>query len=178
MLILVGPSASGKTQVVQNLIRNYHYQKMVTYTTRSMRVNEVDGIDYYFLTMEEFNKRIDKGFFFEHVTYNGNCYGTSISSITNNKVVILEPSGIKYYKDRLSNEVTIIYLFATPSMLQDRMRFRGDSEEAIIKRLSIDKEVFNDSIISLCDYVIDTTNYSLDEVSKMVNDFYQSSLNK
>ena len=54
MLILVGPSASGKTQIVQILRAKYGLNKMVTYTSRQMRPGEREGIDYFFLTKEEF----------------------------------------------------------------------------------------------------------------------------
>ena len=54
MLVIVGPSACGKTQIVNHLIANYGYEKLVTYTTRPMRVNEVNHIDYHFISKEEF----------------------------------------------------------------------------------------------------------------------------
>ena len=61
MLILVGPSASGKTEATKILIEKYNLKKLVTYTTRSMRVHEVNGKDYHFITKEEFiNKMKEK----------------------------------------------------------------------------------------------------------------------
>ena len=54
MIILVGPSASGKTQIGYSLKKIYGLEKVVTYTTRRMRSGEVDGIDYHFITKDEF----------------------------------------------------------------------------------------------------------------------------
>ena len=54
MLILIGPSASGKTEVAKLLAKKYNITKIVTYTTRAPRVNEVNGVDYNFVSVEEF----------------------------------------------------------------------------------------------------------------------------
>ena len=65
MLVIVGPSASGKTQMVQELIKKYKMEKLVTYTTRAMRVGEVNGKDYHFISVEEFEENgiVFKSFF-------------------------------------------------------------------------------------------------------------------
>ena len=54
MIILYGPSACGKTEVAKLLASSYSIKKVITHTTRSKRVNEVNGVDYYFVTKEEF----------------------------------------------------------------------------------------------------------------------------
>ena len=59
MLILIGPSASGKTEVAKLLAKKYNITKIVTYTTRAPRVNEVNGVDYNFVSVEEFAKLIN-----------------------------------------------------------------------------------------------------------------------
>ena len=89
MLVVIGPSASGKTQIVNHLIKDYKMQKMVTYTTRPMRVNEVDGLDYHFISKDAFLKKIKEHFFLEYVYYNGNYYGTAKNDLTKEKVVII-----------------------------------------------------------------------------------------
>ena len=97
MLILVGPSASGKTEVVKKLISEHGMKKLVTYTSRSMRVGEINHVDYHFLERADFEGKIKEGFFLEYVEYNGNYYGTSFEGLDADKVVILEPSGLKHY---------------------------------------------------------------------------------
>ena len=54
MIILVGPSASGKTEIAKILIKEYGYQKFVTTTTRNIRINEKDNADYHFINKEQF----------------------------------------------------------------------------------------------------------------------------
>ncbi len=176
MLVLVGPSASGKTQVVQLLIKNYGMKKMVTYTTRPKRVGEVEGIDYHFLTKEEFQKRILDNFFLEHVIYNGNFYGTSKSSITDDKVVILEPVGLKHYIELVRDKITIIYLKSDEKFLYDRMIRRHDTHEQAMQRLALDKTVFTDELDNLVDYIIDSGDISLQDLTQEVYDKYMQAL--
>ena len=60
MLVLVGPSASGKTEATKLLIEKYNLKKLVTYTTRKIRVNEVNGKDYHFISVDEFKQKIQE----------------------------------------------------------------------------------------------------------------------
>lgn len=85
MLVIIGPSASGKTQIVNTLIKFYKMRKMVTYTTRPIRNHEVNGIDYYFINKEEFLKKIKDDFFLEYVCYNGYYYGTANNELSSVK---------------------------------------------------------------------------------------------
>lgn len=157
MLILVGPSASGKTQIVQILREKYGLSKMVTYTTRQMRPGETEGVDYFFLTKEVFEKRISEGFFIEYVMYNGNYYGTSLSQVSSDKVVILEPNGLKHYLEKLPNDVKVAFLRCSREIVRIRMQGRGDAVDVIEKRLLLDEQVFNKDVMKLADWVIDTS---------------------
>ena len=157
MLILVGPSASGKTQIVKILIEKYGLKKMVTYTSREKRPGEVDGIDYFFLSKEEFEKRIDEGFFIEYVVYNGNYYGTAISQVSSDKVVILEPTGLKHYLNKIKDDVKVVFLRCSREIVRIRMQGRGDHFEIINKRLDLDEKVFNKEVMKLADWIVDTS---------------------
>ena len=157
MLILVGPSASGKTQIVKILREKYGLNKMVTYTSRAMRPGEIEGVDYFFLTKEEFEKRINEGFFIEHVVYNGNYYGTSLSQVSSDKVVILEPTGLKHYLDKIRDEVIVVFLRCSREIVRLRMQARSDDPQVIEKRLILDEKVFNKDVMKLADFIIDTS---------------------
>ena len=63
MIILYGPSACGKTEVAKLLASSYSIKKVITHTTRSKRVNEVNGVDYYFVTKEEFLSLKEQGIY-------------------------------------------------------------------------------------------------------------------
>lgn len=174
MLVIVGPSASGKTQIVQQLIKNYNMEKLVTYTTRPMRVGEVDGKDYHFINKEEFLKKLDEGFFIEHVCYNGNYYGTSFSDLSDNKVVILEPTGLKHYITFARDLIKIVFLKCSKEVLGIRMKIRGDKEEDIRRRLASDGDVFNSEVSKLADLVVDTTPSNIYNDTLIIYNFYQN----
>ena len=67
MLVLVGPSASGKSAIVKCLTKKYGLDKFVTCTTRKIRVGEVNNVDYHFLTLEEFSNLYNDNEFIETV---------------------------------------------------------------------------------------------------------------
>lgn len=164
MIILVGPSASGKTELGK-LLNKYGYNKLVTYTTRNQRVNEIEGIDYHFITKDEFKNLIEQNFFFEYVLYNDNYYGTSNESIKNDTYVILEPNGLLKYRNR--EDTISFYIDVNEEILKKRMINRQDKEEDIIKRLTGDKFVFTNEVKKSCDYVLDGTK-SLEELTNFI----------
>lgn len=178
MLILVGPSASGKTEVVKKLISEHGMKKLVTYTSRSMRVGEINHIDYHFLDRCEFEKKISEGFFLEHVEYNGNYYGTSYEGLDPDKVVILEPSGLKHYIREAKDLIKICYITCSKELRKERMIKRGDDPESIKKRLASDDIIFNAELNDLADWVIYDKDYSLDELTLEVYNAYMGTLNE
>lgn len=178
MLILVGPSASGKTELLKVLIKKHNMKKLVTYTTRPMRVGEVNGVDYYFLNKEDFIEKEKNNFFFETVNYNNNYYGTSKNDFSNDKAVILEPVGLQKYIDEAKDKIVIVVLSCASDILYNRMIMRGDSAESIKKRINGDINWFTDELFKKADLVIDTSYSNLEEDAQKVYDFYQESLNK
>lgn len=176
MLVVIGPSASGKTQIVKILIEQYNMKKLVTYTSRPMRQGEVEGRDYHFIDVDEFKKRIQEDFFLEYVNYNGNYYGTSHSDLTKDKVVILEKQGLMHYVNVARDTVKIVFLVCSKPILRIRMQNRGDSIEAITKRLNGDDDVFNDEIAKLADWIIDTSCSNIYKDAKTIYQLYQNSL--
>ena len=173
MLVIIGPSASGKTQIVNKLIENYNMKKMVTYTTRPMRQHEVDGLDYHFISVDDFQKKIKEGFFLEYVNYNNNYYGTSKNSLSSDKVVILESEGLKKYINEARNQIKIVFIRCSKEIRRIRMTSRGDDIESINKRLLNDDNVFNNEIMKISDFVIDTSNSNTEKDTKTVYDFYK-----
>ena len=90
MIILVGPSASGKTEIAKILTTKYGFKKFVTSTTRAPRVNEINGLDYNFLTEDTFIKMRNNNEFIESTFYNNNYYGTEKKLIDDKTVLIVE----------------------------------------------------------------------------------------
>lgn len=173
MLVIIGPSASGKTQLVQELVNDYGMEKLVTYTTRAMRPNEVNGRDYNFISKEEFNDKIAQNFFLEYTEYHGNYYGTSRSDLAPRKVVILESSGLRNYIKEARDQIKIVFLRCSSNILRLRMLKRGDSIESVNKRLSSDKSVFSNEIAMLADWIVDSSASNIYEDAKIIYNLYK-----
>lgn len=176
MIILVGASATGKTQVGSVISKIYNIDKVVTYTTRPQRVNEEDGKDYHFITKERFYELKEKGFFFETIIYNDNFYGTSLDSLKNDSYLILEPTGMKKYLNSDLHPV-IFYLECDEEIRYKRMKGRKDSNESILKRIEIDKMIFTNEVKELATFIIDVSNKTVEEIAREIYELSHPILN-
>ena len=156
MIVLVGPSASGKTEAAKLLYSIYGIKKVITHTTRPMRIGEKDDVDYHFVSKEEFLTLKEKNYFIETTLYNGNYYGTSKSEVSDNKVLIVDPNGVKSILSLNDPRIIIFRLNADSTTRFNRMIIRGDSIENIEQRISKDKDVFSEDALSFKSINIDT----------------------
>ena len=145
IIILVAPSGSGKTTMADRLLRDFEEIRFsVSATTRSPRKHEIHGTDYYFLSEEAFQQKIDSGEFLEwEEFYNGIRYGTlksDVDRIRNNGFTVLldiEVLGATNIKKIYGVEALAIFL-KTPSLdvLRQRLKARGtETEESLNARL-------------------------------------------
>ncbi len=171
MLILIGASASGKTEIAKLLIKNHGFEKLVTTTTREMRPGEVNGIDYNFVSAEDFFKKKEENGFFETVIYNENYYGTP-KECKDNNVLIVDPIGANNIFKNSEGHMFIV-LTTDESVRKERMLSRGDSLSHTIERLNHDREHFELSKMIHYDYSIDTTNRTLNDLSVEINKLYK-----
>jgi len=178
MIILIGPSASGKTTIANKLIEKYGFKKFVTNTTRSPRVGEVDGIDYHFISFDTFKEKDAKGLFIESISYHDNYYATSIEEVSDDKVLVVDILGGNKFYERLKDEVCIFYLSCEETILEERMISRGDSIEQIRARMSGDKEYFDIKHLDHYDYLIDNNVIGLDEVCDLIYNKYLEHKNR
>ncbi|MFA6844029.1 MAG: hypothetical protein WCR33_06495 [Bacilli bacterium] len=170
MIVLTGPSASGKTSIVIKLVKNYGYSKVITTTTRSPRVGEMDGVDYHFVSVIKFLKDKKNNEFIETIFYNGNYYGTTRSEISGKKVLIVDIKGANTFYEELGNRLTFCYIDAKDEIKCQRMQERGDSESTIRSRINDDKKVFVKENMSHIDFYIDTSDKTIDECAKEIID--------
>ena len=177
MIILVGASASGKTEVAKILRSEYGLQKVITHTTREKRVGEVNGVDYFFVSKKKFLELKNSGFFVETTEYNGNYYGTGSDQLKDDKVLILDPNGLNAFRAREDRHI-ITFLFQVDQLTRyDRMIERGDSQDNARRRITNDDKEFTLSNVGRTDFIIDSENYSLEEVSNKVYKLYMLSIN-
>lgn len=143
LLILSGPSGVGKDTVLDAWAqRNPRVKRVVACTTREPRNGERDGIDYTFLTREEFEKRIEAGQFLEHKEVHGNLYGTPLECVDHllqqGKIVLLkiDVQGALAVMAARSDAYSVFLMPPDLTELERRLRGRAqDSDEAILKRL-------------------------------------------
>lgn len=176
MLILMGPSASGKTEVAKILEKKYNLKKVITHTTRTMRVNEINDIDYHFVSKDKFIIMKNNNEFIETTTYNDNFYGTSKNEINDNKCVILDPIGAKAFYNLNDNHIYIVYLKCDESIRINRMISRKDNIDIINKRIESDRITFNNTCKTISNTIIDSSKYDLQSLADLVYSLYKEYL--
>ena len=142
-IILSAPSGGGKTTIAKELLRRRtDLGYSVSCTTRTPRVGEVEGRDYYFLSLVEFERRRDAGEFAESAEVHGNMYGTLRSEIERvlssgrHVVMDIDVQGAQQFTRVFPQSVTIFVLPPSAEVLLERLRRRRtESKEQLAKRL-------------------------------------------
>ena len=144
LVIVTGSAGSGKGVVLKELFNMAEYKFSVSATTRKPRVGEADGVDYYFLTREDFLSKVANGDMLEYVEYSGNFYGTPREPIEKmisegySVVLEIEVKGALNVKAKFPDAVLIFLATPTYAELERRLRERNtETEEIIKKRLEI-----------------------------------------
>ena len=147
MFIISGPAGSGKGTVVKALMKKHPELVLsVSATTRQPRPGEEHGREYFFLSMDEFKRRIKDGDFLEYDEHFGNFYGTPIAPVKKllnegkTVILIIEVEGGENVKKVFPDAVKIFIIPPSLEELERRLRGRGtDSNDAIEARLQIAK---------------------------------------
>lgn len=147
LIVISGPSGAGKSTLLKELcMRCPHVSVSISATTRLPRPGERDGVDYYFLTPEEFERRRLAGEFLEcyEVFGRGTWYGTLQSEVApsleagESIVLEIDVQGAMTVLERYREAITIFVHPSSPAELERRLRGRGtESEEAIQRRLEV-----------------------------------------
>ena len=169
MIVLVGESASGKSSIERHLVENYGYNKIVSYTTRQPREGEVDGVDYHYVSVEQFKSLKEQGFFAESAVYNNWYYGIAKEDCTDDKVAVLTPHGLRQVSKIDGINITSFYINVPRRDRLIRILQRGDDIEESYRRNVSDVGQF-DGIEDEVDYVINNEGYnkSIEEMSEAV----------
>ncbi|MBO5859674.1 MAG: guanylate kinase [Clostridia bacterium] len=148
LVVFSGPSGSGKDTVLNELVKaDSNVKVSVSMTTREKRDGEIDGVHYYFVTREYFEKKISENSMLEYAEYAKNYYGTPAEPVdemlSQGKSVILkiEVQGAEQIRNRYDDVISIFLMPPSLRVLEQRLRGRGtEDEETIQHRLFIAKE--------------------------------------
>ena len=182
LIVISAPSGTGKTTVVKKLLEeSANLVASVSYTTRKMRENEKEGLDYFFVGKKTFANMIENDDFLEHATVFGNFYGTEKKSVSQNLEkginVILEIDwqGAQQIKNRMPSCVMIFLIPPSKEVLLSRLKNRGtDSNQEIENRFNQAVEDLEQS--NYFDHVL--VNDQLDRVVDEIALFIKGESNK
>lgn len=150
LVILVGPTCSGKTSVANELVEKHGFTRILTYTTRKPRSGEHNGEDYWFISEEEFSLMDEQNLFIEtkayHASFGDVRYGSvgldylTTPGYPQNKVVVLDPEGNRKIRDIFKDqEMFTVLLNPDEETLVRRGLARGDTPEEISRRIAEDE---------------------------------------
>ena len=181
LVIFSAPSGSGKTTIVRELLKRFpQFEFSISATSRQPRGVEQNGVDYYFLSGDEFRERVERGEFVEwEEVYTGTCYGTLRSEMeriwSKGNVIVFDVDvmgGINLKRLFADDACSIFIMPPSVGELERRLRGRGtDSEEVIRKRIS--KADFELSKAPEFDHVVvnDTLSEAVEEATHIIGTF-------
>ncbi len=177
LVVISGPSGCGKSSLITEILKEEDAYFSISTTTRKIRDGEKDGVDYFFVSKEEFEEDIKKGNFLEWAEVHGNYYGTSIKPVIDalekDKLVIfdIDVQGHEIVKKKFPLLTTSVFI-TTPSQkeLEKRLKKRAtDSDETIKKRLKNAKEEIKRAKEYEFFIINDDFNKALNELKKIID---------
>jgi guanylate kinase len=172
LIVFSAPSGCGKGTMLEEILKDKRFAVSVSATTRAPREGEKDGINYHFLTREDFEQRIADGKFIEYAEYCQNLYGTLSSEVDGrleqglNVILEIEPQGAMKIREKRPDALFIFIVPPSVGELRRRLKKRGtESDEVIEERVS--KAAWEISQAEKYDYII--VNDALEDA---ISDFF------
>ncbi|HWJ78214.1 MAG TPA: guanylate kinase [Niallia sp.] len=177
LIVLSGPSGVGKGTVRKAIFsqENTSFEYSISMTTRSPRVGEVDGVDYFFKSREEFESLIEQGKLLEYAEFVGNYYGTPVDYVRETTLrgkdvfLEIEVEGAKQVREKFPDGLFIFLSPPSLSELKNRIVTRGtETEEVINNRMNVAREEIE--MMHLYDYVVenDTVENACDKIKAII----------
>ncbi|MBD8031696.1 MULTISPECIES: guanylate kinase [Solibacillus] len=177
LIVLSGPSGVGKGTVRKELFSqpDTNYEYSISMTTRNPREGEVDGVDYFFRTREEFEVLIEQGGLLEHAEFVGNYYGTPLAYVQEtleagrDVFLEIEVQGAAQIREKAPDALFIFLAPPSITELEQRLVGRGtETEDVIARRIATAREEVE--MMSLYDYVVenDQVHNACDKINAII----------
>jgi guanylate kinase len=176
LFVVTGPSGVGKGTLISELLERVPGLELsVSATTRPPRPGERHGIDYHFLSEDEFAQRLENGEFMEHASYSGHRYGTLLSEVEPRLdrgigvVLEIEVQGARQIREKMVDAVPVFVAPPAPAVLRERLEQRGtDSADQIDRRLEVAQAELDAQQEFRHVIVNDRLDRAADELAKLV----------
>lgn len=149
IIAVMGQAGAGKDSFVHALIAGNYFpgaKEIVSCTTRPIREHEVDGVNYHYLTNEEFADQVVNGDMLEATVFNNWCYGTSIKNLDENalNIGVFNPEGVEILQESNNIDLTVVYILAGDKVRLLRQLNREENPDCneIVRRFGTDKKDF------------------------------------
>ena len=181
MIILSSPSGAGKTTLVKKISKEKNYKISISHTTREPRPNEIDGVDYFFISQKKFQKLIEKNSFLEYANVFNNLYGSTkdqvFKNLENGENVLfdIDWQGAQQIKNQTLNYKLISFFILPPSreVLLQRLISREESKDDLIQ---MRMKQFSKDVLHWTDYDFVVVNEDLNECYKEIIGYLESTL--
>lgn len=182
ILVICGKTASGKNLVRDILVKKYNYNPIITYTSRPPRKGEKQDITYHFISQEDFEQKIEEGFFAEWKKYDTEqgvwYYGTALTDCydaDDDTVAILTPDGVRDLQ-AIEIHMVVIYLYSNLNTIKQRLPIRGDNPKEVERRIGADVKDFNGAEMLADRIVYNNLSDDIEDVISNIDYWYRKIL--
>ena len=178
IIAIMGKAGSGKDTLCRALLEEpefFNARPIISCTTRPIRDNEKDGVDYHFLTNDEFTNQVLSGEMLEATVFNTWCYGTSINNLDKDyiNIGVFNPEGVGLLRDNTNINLAVIYIEANDKtrLLRQLNREKNPNCHEIIRRFSADEHDFRDEEIEYIEpdmFITNNDGADIKRISKVV----------
>ena len=171
LVLLVGKSGSGKTTLEKELVNNFGFKSVKSYTTRPKRVANEEN--HQFVTKEEFDTLENK---VAYTCFNGYEYCATKEQLDNATIYVIDPDGIEYLRQNYSRNFFVVYIDTDSKVCENRMHKRGDDYNVVKSRVFNDEIEF-ENFTNVADVVINGNNGTQYVLEDFLNAYVLARLN-
>ena len=171
LVLLVGKSGSGKTTLEKELVNNFGFKSVKSYTTRPKRVANEEN--HQFVTKEEFDALENK---VAYTCFNGYEYCATKEQLDNATIYVIDPDGIEYLRQNYSRNFFVVYIDTDNKICENRMHKRGDDYNVVKSRVFNDEIEF-ENFTNVADVVINGNNGTQYVLEDFLNAYVLARLN-